>query len=168
MYKTGKPLGKVSIDTVGAYVSIRCGSMSHLKLQKILFYVQAYHLAVFAEPLFDDDFEAWVHGPVNRKLYNQIRDHSLLYREVVYTPSKDEILPSVILEKELIPYQLSVINEVVDELKDTGGLQLEAMTHSEDPWINARRGVQPGDRCTNIIPKDEIMQYYTNKYCGKA
>ena len=38
--------------------------VSNLKLQKLLYYVQGFHLAVFGEPLFEEEIEAWMYGPV--------------------------------------------------------------------------------------------------------
>lgn len=167
MYKTIQTIGKLDSEIIAAYISLKCGTMSHLKLQKILFYVQAYHLAVFGIPLFDDDFEAWVHGPVIRKLFNKIRDFSLIYNEIQYKVSKGEPHPNNVLKENLTPYQILVINEVIDELKGLSGLQLEAMTHSEPPWRDARLNVAPGDRSSNIISKDAMMKFYTQKYCEK-
>ena len=40
------------------------GALSVLKLQKLLYYVEAWHVAFFNKMLFDDEFQAWVHGPV--------------------------------------------------------------------------------------------------------
>lgn len=39
--------------------------ISNLKLQKLLYYEQGYHLAIFDTPLFDADIEAWMYGPGN-------------------------------------------------------------------------------------------------------
>ena len=44
-------------------------SMTNLRLQKLLFYAQAWHLALTNRPLFEEDFEAWVHGPVIPSFY---------------------------------------------------------------------------------------------------
>ena len=66
------------------YILKKVGPMSHLKLQKLLFYVQAYHLAYFDSPIITDSFEAWAHGPVSRKIYNELRDLSTIHREIRY------------------------------------------------------------------------------------
>ena len=49
-------------------------SMNQRKLQKLCYYAQAWHYALCGTPLFDADFEAWVHGPVNRDIWNYFRD----------------------------------------------------------------------------------------------
>jgi len=52
-------------------------NLSHLKLQKLLYYIQSWHLVFFDKKLFDDDFQAWVHGPVSRKIYDTFKDESI-------------------------------------------------------------------------------------------
>ena len=56
--------------------------------------------------------------------------------------------------------QLSLINEVLDLYSKDSALDLESLTHSQAPWINARKGYAPGDRCTKIIPKRDIKDYF--------
>ena len=47
--------------------------ITHLKLQKVIYYAQAWYLALNDEDLVDDEFEAWVHGPVVRVLYDRFQ-----------------------------------------------------------------------------------------------
>lgn len=47
--------------------------ISNLKLQKLLYYMQGFHLAYFDTPLFDDDIEAWMYGPVVPCVYNHFK-----------------------------------------------------------------------------------------------
>ena len=48
-------------------------SMSHKKLQKLCYYAQAWYVTIKNKPLFEDDIEAWVHGPVVPSLYSQYK-----------------------------------------------------------------------------------------------
>jgi uncharacterized phage-associated protein len=59
-----KNLGKVNAQILADYILQKYGSMSHLKLQKLLYYCESYHLAYFDDILIPEEFEAWVHGPV--------------------------------------------------------------------------------------------------------
>ena len=54
-----------------------CGGdlMSNMKLQKMLYYEQGYHLAAFGTPLFDEDIEAWMYGPVVPCVYEHFKGH---------------------------------------------------------------------------------------------
>ena len=64
-----------AIDSIvlSNYILKHYGPMSHLKLQKLLFYCDAYCLAYFGQELITDQFEAWVHGPVSRKVCQRMR-----------------------------------------------------------------------------------------------
>ncbi|MDR1722691.1 MAG: DUF4065 domain-containing protein [Tannerella sp.] len=77
-------LGKIDSLVLANYILETVGKMSHLKLQKLLYLVQGYHLAYFGKPLIDDKFEAWVHGPVSRKVFGSLKDKSLLYADICY------------------------------------------------------------------------------------
>lgn len=159
-----KELSKIDSNVLVDYILVRGGAMSHLKLQKILFYVQAYHLAYFEQEIIDDDFEAWVHGPVSRKIYNLLKEYSTLYSEIEY--DGEYTVPQDIINKTICHDQVDLINDVIDELKDLSGTELENMTHSETPWINARRGYGAGDKSTEIIPKESIKEYYSKLIYG--
>jgi uncharacterized phage-associated protein len=50
--------------------------LSNLKLQKLVYYAQAWHLALEESPLFEEDFEAWIHGPVLPTLYQKYESFS--------------------------------------------------------------------------------------------
>jgi uncharacterized phage-associated protein len=52
-------------------------SITHLKLQKLLYYAQAWSLALNGIALFEDDFEAWAHIPVLPKVYQEYKDYGL-------------------------------------------------------------------------------------------
>lgn len=157
------------IDSVllSEYILERGGKMSHLKLQKILFYIQALHLAYFDAPIIEDEFQAWLHGPVSRKVYDQIKGVSILYTEINYEPAAGGARPSEILKAELTADQLDLVDEVIDEYGQLTSSQLEKLTHSEDPWINARRGYGVAERCEEVIPKEAMRQYYKQAIYGE-
>ncbi|MDT2255436.1 DUF4065 domain-containing protein [Paenibacillus larvae] len=53
---------------------LRLESMTQ-KLQKLCYYAYSFYLAIYEKKLFDDNFEAWVHGPVNPQLYTEYREY---------------------------------------------------------------------------------------------
>jgi uncharacterized phage-associated protein len=148
------------------YILMKGGAMSHLKIQKVLFYIQAYHLAYFDKSIVEDDFQAWVHGPVSRKIYDSAKDLSILHTELKFILEKDEQSPIDIINNSLTVSQIELVNDVIDELKGLSGLQLENMTHSEEPWLYARRGYESGERCAVIIPNELIKDYYKKQIYG--
>ncbi|OEH86033.1 hypothetical protein BHU72_14470 [Desulfuribacillus stibiiarsenatis] len=125
--------------------------ITHLKLQKLLYYAQAWHLAIFdGRPLFDEDFEAWVHGPVNREIYE------------VYKGYGYNILPvcSSEISLNITEEQKKLLEEVWISYGSFTGKYLETLSHQERPWLEARGGIKANETSTNVISKDKITDYY--------
>ena len=162
---TIKNLEVVDSIILGEYILERGGRMSHLKLQKILYYIQGLHLAYFEAPLIDDDFQAWLHGPVSRKLYDHVKGHSILYSEVEYVKTAEQN-PSEVLEDILTQDQMELVNEVIDEYSKLTSSQLENLTHSELPWQEARQGYSAADRCEVVISKETMQTFYKSQIYG--
>lgn len=158
--------GKIKVTTLAGYILKYFGPMSHLKLQKLLYYCQAYHLANFKTPLFDEEFEAWVHGPVCRNVYDILKGKSILYSDVDY--SEYDFDSDVVLKDIVSSDQFNLLNDVLTPLSTWTGSELEAATHSEQPWIVARGERKPNDISSEIISKDEMLKYYTNELNGWA
>lgn len=125
-------------------------SVTHLKLQKLCYYAQAWHLAFYGKPLIDDEFEAWVHGPVNTELYDKYRDKSYQCIEPVDDFNRERFTRK----------QLDLLEEVWDIYGGYDGRYLEQLTHQEEPWREARRGYSPGQRCTEAIDNGTMERYY--------
>ncbi|MDT2265879.1 DUF4065 domain-containing protein [Paenibacillus larvae] len=83
------------------------------------------YLAIYEKKLFDDNFEAWVHGPVNPQLYTE-------YREYGWQEIPQEInYPNSIMKNERVR---EIIEEVYESYGHLDGSQLEYLTRQEDPW----------------------------------
>lgn len=132
--------------------------VTNLKLQKLVYYAQAWYLANFGKPLFDADFQAWVHGPVIPDLYQT-------YKKFGFAPIISETkLDDVNLNAELKEF----LNEVAKVYMPYGAYQLEMMTHKEDPWIEARVGYEADQRCENVISRDTMQKFYGQKAKDKT
>ena len=149
------------------YILQRAGVMTHLKLQKILYYVQAFHLAYFDKELIEDDFQAWLHGPVSRKVYDKIKELSILYAEIKYDPEAFNPSPEIQLKQTLTSEQFDLINDVIDSYGKLNSTELENLSHSEMPWQKAREGYGVADRCEVIIPKEIMQTFYKEQLYGK-
>jgi uncharacterized phage-associated protein len=128
--------------------------LSNKKLQKLLYYSQAWNLVLNKQKLVDDDFEAWIHGPANRKIYN-------IYKIFGFQPIKQKVHQNwgeIFSDKEI-----ELLNSVWDVYGKYDAQYLELLTHSEDPWIETRRGLEPFDSCTNVINIDLMKQFYGEK-----
>ena len=161
-----KEIGQVNALLLADYILQEYGSMSHLKLQKLLYYCEAYHLAYINKILIRQEFEAWVHGPVCRDVYNNLKDSSLLYSDISFVVEKKNYNPKSEIIKILTTEQLDVITEVLEELSTWTGLELETATHNELPWIEARAGYSPGERCSQIISKETMNRFYKKEING--
>jgi uncharacterized phage-associated protein len=124
-------------------------TISPLKLQKLVYYAQAWSMVLRGEALFPDPIEAWMHGPVVRTLWELYKDYK--HRDI---PQPTEPCP------EFTSDELEVLEEVWSAYGELSARQLEHLTHSEEPWLEARRGLDPGDKSQNKIPLEHMQLYY--------
>ena len=132
---------KLTAIELSQYILAKLGTMSHLKLQKLIYYVEAYHLAYFEESIIDEGFQAWVHGPVVREVWDNYKnlDSPLFDKISLSSDEKKEIVQLV--ERRLSEDQLSLIGDVFEALGSTTAYDLERLTHQEEPWREARQGL---------------------------
>ena len=121
--------------------------VDNLKLQKLLYYVQGWHLAVLGKPAFGDRIEAWAHGPVQPATYGS-------WKHYRWSPIS-EVVTAPDLEKELV----DLIKEVLDAYGGDTGYDLELRTHREPPWLDARGNI-PEDQESNAIISHASMKRY--------
>ena len=122
-----------------------------LKLQKLLYLAQGYSYAIYDEPLFVDDMEAWVHGPVVKSVYYMFRD----YR---FNP--------ITTNYELIKFDeraLEILMYIKEKFSKYDAKYLEKMTHNQEPWILSREGLDPDERSDKTISKQNIANYFTSE-----
>ena len=128
-------------------------TITPLKLQKILYYAQGYYLAINDEELFAEDFQAWAHGPANPDIYDKYKSYGF---DSIDAPDISEV-PT--FNEDLINFLYSIWN--------TFGIYdakyLEDLTHKESPWIEARKGLKPGEACTEIISKESMKRFFKTK-----
>lgn len=165
IYETGrstKPLTMVNIHDVCDYVIKKTNAdeampLNNLKLQKLLYYIQAWHLAFYREKFFDGSFQAWVHGPVNREIYDRFNPTKYLYSDLSGKDIKDEDFL-----KRIDPEDQEHIDNVLDTYLKYTGAQLETLTHKELPWIAARKGYGKFQNCEVEIDNELIQAYYSS------
>lgn len=157
---------KIDSILLSEYILQKGGPMSHLKLQKLLYYIEGFHLAYFDHSLIEDNFEAWLHGPVSRKVYDSLKGYSVLYTAVEYKKEEGKDEPSAVLPKLVTEDQLEAINDVIEEYGELTASQLENLTHSEAPWIEARRGYNYGNKCHELILKTTMQKAYKTQLYG--
>lgn len=133
--------------------------ITNLKLQKQLYYAQAWRLALKDEPLFDAQFQAWIHGPVISRIYGQYKQYGC--GPIPFTGSGTSALAEDCLPEPALPTEVrSHLMDVMSAYGDLSAWQLERLTHSEAPWLEAR-GTLPIDApCQTVISNARMQQFY--------
>lgn len=117
--------------------------LTNLKLQKLLYYQQGFHLAFFGTPLFEESVESWMYGPVVPSVYDK------------YSKYGSASLPVTTQAITLTDDEERLFNEVFDAYREFSAIGLMNKTHSERPWIEA----VPHDRGT-VITQDSMKAYF--------
>jgi uncharacterized phage-associated protein len=146
------------------YINQKGDSISHKKLQKLIYYVEAWHLVNFDKPLIDEDFEAWVHGPVIPQLYQKLKEFGFNKIEVINDEydSINEEINALIKKNRINTEQVELINSVLDRYGSLTSFELELLTHNEKPWIETRKGVPPHVSCNDVISKSRMKEFYSS------
>jgi uncharacterized phage-associated protein len=137
--------------------------ITNKKLQKLLYYIEAWSL-VHLDSLIDEDFEAWVHGPVIPSLYQEYKHFS--YSPIVLKYEKDidssKYIKSFEIESKLNQSYFTLIDAVLNKYGILSSRELELLSHSENPWLTIRKNLSPIDNCSDIISKKMIKEYYSS------
>lgn len=125
-----------------------------LKLQKLLYYSQAWSLVFRGKPLFSENIEAWIHGPVVPPVYQHFKQYGY------------NVLPDDNFRYDLEADEVYVLNEVLGKYGAKNAKFLEELTHSEYPWIKAREGYSAEQRSNREISHNDMIEYYTKFQTG--
>lgn len=137
---------------VAGYILQRQGWVDPRKLQKLIFFCQAWHLTWDGRAIFDANFEAWADGPVEPETY-RIRRHETPYSSTE-VPGADP--NSLSLEVR------AVVDAVLDYYGSWSTQDLIELSH-ERPWQRARGDLPAGAWCGTRISNTEIKRWYTAK-----
>jgi uncharacterized phage-associated protein len=152
-----------NINNVCDYIIMMCKSggeqLNLLKLQKLLYYVQAWSLAFTGKPFFNGKFQAWVHGPVNREIYQRFSGTKTLYSTVDESDMQPDFNPETSLSAE----DRLHIDNVLEVYASYSGSELEAEAHGEEPWIKARGNCRPSERCESELDEELMKKFYASR-----
>lgn len=135
---------------MAAYILNKLGSTSAMKLEKLVYYSQAWSLVWDSRPLFSARIEAWASGPFVPALYQKHRGQ--------FSVSKWEHGDAA----HLRPQERETIDAVLKFYGDKSPYWLSALTHREKPWIDARQGLAPGERGQVEITCAAMAEYYSS------
>lgn len=137
-----------NVKDVAAYILEKLGEITTMKLQKLAYYSQAWSLVWDEEPLFPEPIEAWANGPVVPDLYEAHKGRFKLSKLPCGNPSI------------LNPLETETVDKVLEFYGDKSSQWLSDLTHQENPWIEAREGLSPGERGNNEITYAAMAEYY--------
>ncbi|MCC6394512.1 MAG: SocA family protein [Bryobacterales bacterium] len=124
-------------------------SLSNLKLQKLVYYAQGFHLAIHGKKLFQQPIEAWEHGPVVPWLYHQLKQHGA---EPVPRP-EDGIDTS-----KYPPPVRELLDDVWSVYGQYSAAKLRNITHSEPPWKDAYAKAP-----SSMINEQKMKEYFSTQ-----
>jgi len=138
-------MGKITAQDIANYflsqVDEDCGDgLSNLKLQKLLYYAQGFHLAIYGTPLFDEAIERWTHGPVVRDLYFKYKKH------------ESDSIPRPEEYPQLDEETKEFLDEIYSVFGQFSAWKLRNMTHEEPPWRNTPQNGQ--------ISHEDMKRYF--------
>lgn len=151
MIREKQILGENKIDLVVDYLLCECEDITPLALQKILYYIQGFSHAFLKRFIFEENCEAWVHGPVYRDIYYK-------YREYKFDPIKGFTSTK---DLNLTVSEKAIVDSVIKNLGCYSGKVLEEFTHAEMPWLETRGDLSYSEGTDRMIQKNLIADYFT-------
>lgn len=138
---------KQIIDNGGVYEGV-----TNLKLQKLLYFAQAIHLATNNTALFQDEVCAWKYGPVVPNVYH-------FYKKFENKPIDNEVLDNSLPEEVL-----ELLEQVWDLYGKYSATELVEITHTHKPWKEIYYGSDEESAENKIIPVEKLKSYYQGYY----
>lgn len=139
-----------NVMDVAQYILEKQGEMTTIKLQKLVYYCQAWALVWTDEPLFEEKIEAWANGPVCPLLFAA--------HEGTFKVNSDARLGD---SGNLSADNRDVIDNVLKSYGDKSSHWLVELTHIEEPWKKTRQGTPAGERCDREICHADMAEYYS-------
>ena len=144
-----------SVHDVAAFVLDLGGAMSTMKFQKLVYYCQAWSLVWDDVPMFKASIEAWAAGPVIRELFREHRKEFSVSKWPKGNP------------RNLSDAAKGTVRAVVGFYGKMEAFELSNLTHAEDPWRDARKGLPDGAPSRNEIPVLSIATYYRGLWANR-
>ena len=138
----------VRVLDVAAYILQEVGPMTAMKLQKLVYYSQAWSLVWDDVSLFPEEIKAWANGPVCPALYSAHRGMFNVSGTLGGDPDA--------LDGE----QQETVDSVIRFYGDKSSQWLSDLTHKERPWREVREGLSDGERGDVVITDAAMAEYY--------
>lgn len=132
--------------------------ITNKKLQKLVYYAQVWSLVINNEKLFPERIEAWVHGPAIPAVYRK-------FRVFEFNPIQ---LDTSDLSFNFSKKQTDLLESIWNIYGKYDAEYLEALSHSELPWQEARKDVSPSESSNSIISLVMAKKFYAGKLKSKT
>ncbi|MEI6287758.1 MAG: type II toxin-antitoxin system antitoxin SocA domain-containing protein [Bacillota bacterium] len=146
-------MSKVNVFDVAVYILNELGSVSGMKLQKLVYYCQAWSLVWEDRPLFSEEIQAWVNGPVVPTLYENHRGDFLIDQNK---------FKKLLSGQKFSKAQIETMDIVIKHYGKRNAQWLSDLTHSEQPWIDARKGLSEKERGASAISQEQMSEFYSS------
>lgn len=137
-----------------SYIFEKTGEITPLALQKILYYIQGIFMVNYGKPLFNEECQAWLHGPVYEEVYD-------MFKSFKYNPIEDK---RFVIFRDRFQMLTDEEKEVIDLVLNTFGMYsgktLESITHKEAPWADAYDDNNVCGYTNEPITKEAIRDYF--------
>ena len=127
-------------------------SLNPMRLQKLLYYAQGWSLAERGRPLFPEAIQAWAYGPVVPEVYHRFKHYKA-----------QSIAPGDVKTWTMAPAEELIVRRVWEAYKPFSAIQLFKMTHREAPWREARAGLSEGAHGSNVITKESMRRFFSER-----
>ncbi|MFH1934297.1 MAG: type II toxin-antitoxin system antitoxin SocA domain-containing protein [Pseudomonadota bacterium] len=132
---------------VAKYILVKANfdgeSITNLKMQKLLYYAQAWYLVNYSQPLFDEQIKAWKFGPIIESIYHH-------FKRFRYSPI--QFLNKENIEEKISQKEKMYLDEFYSIFIRYSASDLTQLSHNEAPWKNTSQG--------ETIPQDTIKNFY--------
>ena len=157
LYGLNRRKGREMITVLEVAIAILTfESMPPKKLQKLCYYAYAWYLTLNKKYLFQGPFEAWIHGPVHPDLYQSYKEYG--WMSIPQVSNKPDVVDDNIYE---------FLGFVYESYGEFSGDQLEAITHDEKPWVEARGSLREYEPSNNPINDTTIVDFYSQRLNGE-
>jgi len=133
--------------------------ITHLRMQKFLYYTQGWSLGTTGEPLFDEEIIAYPNGPVVHRAHGELKRFG---RDTIHADTCPGDMDN------LTDDEMDLVARVYNTYKTHSASSLVSMTHNERPWREARGGVPDGMHSNNVISVESIKSYFSELADGQT
>jgi uncharacterized phage-associated protein len=116
--------------------------LSNMKLQKLLYYCQGFHLAETGKQLFKEPIKAWTYGPVVENIYHKYKSYGW---SSITPPEELDLL-------QFTDYEIQLMDDVYNLYGQFSAWKLRDMTHEEPPWKDTPQN--------KVISNDKLRSYF--------